>query len=1222
MPVTIETCPPRQMLAQFLAGMLNADDAGRIERHLSTCSNCVDACTSLNPNDEISSVLPSLARQSDSLESLPPQLLNRLISMTGTARLSSASTISEAGDNDCDCEVEQFLGALPSDDDGCRILGGYRIDGVLGVGGMGIVLDGRDQKLGREVAIKVIRPSVALRQVSLTRFLREGRLAASLDHPNIVRVLHVDEDGGVPFLVMEKIEGESLKSCLAVRQTLSVEDVLATGRQIAAGLAAAHDRGMCHRDIKPENILLDEDGGQARLVDFGLARVIDENMHLTGSGTMLGTPCYLSPEQVDGHRVDHRSDLFSLGSVLFEMVTGVSPFRRSTLLATVAALASDTPDPSHEINPDVPLELSALICRLLKRNPDERIQSAAELETLLKAIAENDKALTCSLRTDFDDPSAIRKSRRRAAVAIGVLAAGVLGAIVIAASLPGKATAPGRNHETAATIPAEHDGTTASSDTLSRPLSTVVTDSDAAASASPVGVSTNVFDSGPNSPLTPMTLVAAPARLDGIDAWTIDGAFHRAEVTDFDFSPDGRFLATGGYDGTLRIWDAATFELRRIFASHAREIVQVAWAPRGPFVVSISTDERAHVWNVDTGELVGDQEMERPRLDERTHWSSTGVLAVPVHRLATRSVAYWYWNVPGITTTDTMFPRGAFGDYGRHCRWLPGGTSYLQQRGSHELVEVDIATDNPLNTIDVPLGATWEVLPDGNLLIARNDEVETLQITPKTVTGQFRTDGLPVDSLHVSHDGQFVAVCCGERSVLKIVDLSAGREIRDVRLSHGEAFSRRIRWMTDSQRVVWTASGDVQQPALQVLDVITGEASAHRIQCDRVTGSDGIAACVSAFTGAVWSPLDDELVTSGTGGLQLWNLTTGASTTIPLPSDDLTLLSYQRPLARLVSERGVHSVNVVTGEWSLQATGKTVAATPNGRITLLSQSDNTLVLHEPLTGDSYPFPGTLEFEPLLAALSPDGSRLIAIRPETLDAHITDLADGQRIQTIDLRESFPGSRIERTASYDDVVWSPDAKLFAARLTDRRNSIIQIWDSDTGKMFRYLDGTQLAGSMVWLNDGRLLLGTQQPREAVSKYAGPWQPLLIWDSQNNWAHTEWNIDGQWIGPIIPSADDTLLAVLTGRTGPRFDQTSVVRLLDARNGRPVATLAQLAGADGELIPISIPAAGSALTAPSVLANDEAFAIIRRGSVQESMPWKRFIETYAGLQGKDSTDP
>ena len=269
-------------------------------------------------------------------------------------------------------------------------LGPYEILGVLGQGGMGVVLKAFEPALSRVVAIKVLAPQMAASGAARRRFSREAKAAAAVVHDHVVAIHAVDDDpkSGLPYLVMPCIAGRSLQDRIDRDGPLRTEEVLRIGMQTALGLAAAHAQGLVHRDIKPSNILLENGVERVKITDFGLARAIDDASR-SQSGVVAGTPQYMSPEQASGESVDHRSDLFSLGSVLYAMCAGHSPFRAKTTMGVLRRVCDEEPRPLVEVNPEVPESLEAVIRRLHAKDPAGRYQSAAEVaEVLGRQLAE------------------------------------------------------------------------------------------------------------------------------------------------------------------------------------------------------------------------------------------------------------------------------------------------------------------------------------------------------------------------------------------------------------------------------------------------------------------------------------------------------------------------------------------------------------------------------------------------------------------------------------------------------------------------------------------------------------------------------------------------------------------------------------------------------------------------------------------------------------------
>lgn len=283
----------------------------------------------------------------------------------------------------------------------------FRIVRLIGRGGMGAVYQAQDTRLGREVAVKTLRQDLAKLPGAKERFMREARLAASLGDDHIIPVFHVGEYQGIPYLAMPLLKGQGLDDRLKEQGPIPPDLAMQFGIQIARGLAAAHARGMIHRDIKPANIWIEPIGpGRARILDFGLARVTDgTDVTLTASGAIIGTPAYMAPEQARGEKVDHRADLFSLGVVLYQMLTGVRPFRGNDHLAILSSLALDTPPEPHVVNPQVPATLSAYVMYLLAKDPSQRPGSATHVAQALELLANGQiVAIPVPVRTSTDNP--------------------------------------------------------------------------------------------------------------------------------------------------------------------------------------------------------------------------------------------------------------------------------------------------------------------------------------------------------------------------------------------------------------------------------------------------------------------------------------------------------------------------------------------------------------------------------------------------------------------------------------------------------------------------------------------------------------------------------------------------------------------------------------------------------------------------------------------------
>jgi len=260
----------------------------------------------------------------------------------------------------------------------------YEVIDFVGRGAMGIVLKALDPGLARHVAIKLLAPELASSEKARQRFALEARYAAAIRHEHVVTIFAVSEFDGIPSLIMEYVRGTSLEDQLEAGNTFTIREIAQIGRQTALGLAAAHNLRLIHRDIKPANILLEAGTQRVRITDFGLARAMDEDFHLSQKGLLIGTPNFMSPEQVDGSTLTPASDLFSLGSVLYTLCTGELPFQAETMSGLLHAVADKNPTSIRGLNPNIPEGLADVIEKMHEKDPQRRIPTAAAVAQLLK----------------------------------------------------------------------------------------------------------------------------------------------------------------------------------------------------------------------------------------------------------------------------------------------------------------------------------------------------------------------------------------------------------------------------------------------------------------------------------------------------------------------------------------------------------------------------------------------------------------------------------------------------------------------------------------------------------------------------------------------------------------------------------------------------------------------------------------------------------------------
>jgi eukaryotic-like serine/threonine-protein kinase len=638
-------CPSSADLRELLEGNV-ADSAAGVVAHLDQCGSCQQSLEALAAGD--SSLAATLLEQAAYQAPEPnsaywPALKNaeQALTVAGPASPKSSPGPSLA-----------FLDP-PEDDSHLGKLANFNVMRVVGRGGMGVVLHAVDTCLQRDVAIKVLDPELSKDELAVERFCREARAAASISHENVIAVHQVeyDEAKDLPFLIMELVSGESLEKKLERDGRLSLKEIVRIGMQAAAGLAAAHDKGLIHRDIKPGNILLEQAGQRVKLTDFGLARAT-EDVRLTRTGLVAGTPLYMSPEQANGEELDVRSDLFSLGVVLYELAAGEPPFNGKTPLAVVKQVTETQPVPLRERNPELPEWFTHIVDRLLAKKPAERFQSARELADVLEhcwALLKSSETVICPKKKRANPWTSIllgtaaglltltlgglalffllpRRDRPEENIPAPVHVfkgnAGPLWSLAI--SRDGKNLAMGNDDGTVKfwdiaagkvlwTLPAhkapvwtlalspKEDYLATGSDDGNATIWNLKTQKQVQVLANPGGIRAVAFDPDGKKLLM-------GSRSGAVAVWDvqtaeklIDMPGHAGSVVAVAYAPNGKTMASASGDKTIKIWDASTGWLALTLNGHESGVYGIDFAPNSRYLVSGGWDRTVRLWDLDSG---------------------------------------------------------------------------------------------------------------------------------------------------------------------------------------------------------------------------------------------------------------------------------------------------------------------------------------------------------------------------------------------------------------------------------------------------------------------------------------------------------------------------------------------------------------------------------------------------------------------------------------------
>ena len=387
------SCPQPAVLKEFLQGLLEPPELDDCESHVADCQTCHETLRGLNSDDTLSQYVAQAiqAKQKDpEVSGSDSQQVAGLIEKLLDPATKHGSGIHRPADAeilaDRAAEVLRYLDPVEGDskpgEAGLGKLDNYLLYRLIGAGSTGVVFHAIDQSLNRNVALKVLRPSLG--SVARERFIAEAKLAASIEHPNVVTIYQVGSRDRLAYIAMQWLPGQTLEQRL-LESELDEAEIRQVVSQIAGGLSAAHQKQLVHRDIKPANIWISEESGDVKILDFGLARIADDDPGLTATGMLAGTPNFMSPEQTRGLELDGRSDLFSLGCILYRLLTGRLPYGAPTVLATLQSIQNEHPEPPQTVQAGASPDLSDLTMCLLEKQPNNRPDSATQLAQMLES---------------------------------------------------------------------------------------------------------------------------------------------------------------------------------------------------------------------------------------------------------------------------------------------------------------------------------------------------------------------------------------------------------------------------------------------------------------------------------------------------------------------------------------------------------------------------------------------------------------------------------------------------------------------------------------------------------------------------------------------------------------------------------------------------------------------------------------------------------------------
>lgn len=933
-------------------------------------------------------------------------------------------------------------------------VGRYEIIGQLGRGGMSTVYRAHDPRFNRDVAVKILPRELTLDPQFRTRFDREAQTIAALEHPAIVPVHDYGEEAGQPYLVMRLMQGGSLADRLK-DGPLPISDVSKILARIGSALDRAHEAGIIHRDLKPGNILFDQ-YGDAYLADFGIARLANSSATLTGTG-LVGTPAYMSPEQIEGKVLDGRTDIYALGIIVFEMLTGQRPYQADTPAMVLVKQMTEPMPRVLDVKPDLPPGCEDVITRATAKQATGRYEKASQLaETLSSALryeqSPADMAPTLprtAVPTDNEEeptrvakpktPTAKRPLPRWVWGVVGLIVLGVLGVILVPQIRKALENDGGEPEQPAVSEPTEY--------------------------------------------ITPEN-VQELVQQNQIGQGTIETAV---------LSPDSQFLAVGGSAG-IWIYDAHTLEVRQQLPGHTGLVSVVAWSPDGQQLASGSWDQTVRIWQVESGEQIG--EIPHPDQIIALDWSPNGdVLAS-----ATWGSQILLWEA---ATTNSLGELVGHRESITHLAFSPDGTLLASASPDSARLwdvarqqEVALLTDTPGERSNL----RWSA--DGAFVLLTNLQESNVRVWGADGGEHLVLAGMEYGVYDAvwSPDNTQLITTSGDGAI-RLWDGLVGRQLRELPVY--ESVPVHLFWQADGNQLILILETGV----MLVVDPDGREVAARSTAHTAVSGtvafspdgsrlatghSDGtiriwqessrepvavLEGHVYGVTAVAWSPDGSAFVSGGGDGtVRLWDADRQLERLQwPHPEGEVSALAWSptEPIVA-IADFGGHlwlwnmDSNQIVADWQIHEDGVSgLAWSPDGTELASSGWDGVARVWQPQTQAELL---TLGHDDVVRDVvwSPDGTRLATVSHD-FTVRVWDRAEGNII--------WQGAHNELAAS---VAWSADGRLLA---TGGWDAIIRIWDADSGRPLAELEdhiGPIIA--LDWAPDGTALVSGSEDGTAI--------------------------------------------------------------------------------------------------------------------------------------------